>query len=102
MERNYPTDAGWTDSETGREAAQEIDATTLRRKCLPLLREKAMTPDECAKCLGIDWQSIRPRFTELKLLGVIEDTGERRRNDTGKRAKVWRLKRPTFTLEFSS
>ena len=99
---NYPTDAGWTDNETGREAAQDIDATTLRGKCLALLREKgAMTPDECALALGIHWQSIRPRFTELKLIGVIEDTGERRRNDTGKRAKVWRLKRPTFKMEFS-
>jgi len=49
---NYPTDAGWTDSETGREAAQDIDATTLRGKCLTLLREKAMTPDECAQALA--------------------------------------------------
>jgi len=35
--------------------------------------------------------SIRPRITELVLQGRIFDTGERRRNASGKSAIVWRV-----------
>ena len=33
--------------------------------------------------------TVQPRTSELKLLGLIEDSGERRRNRNGKRAIVW-------------
>jgi predicted HTH transcriptional regulator len=48
-----------------------------------------MTADQCANLLRIDKLSIRPRFSELAAQGKIIDTGERRPNQSGKRAIVW-------------
>lgn len=52
---------------------------------------KGMTADECADALGMDRLTVRPRFTELKAAGLIRDTGVRRKNASGKAAKVWTL-----------
>lgn len=54
---------------------------------------QGMTPDEVAATLGRDEKAIRPRFTELgKHRGLIEKTGERRKNESGMSANVWRPK----------
>jgi hypothetical protein len=50
-----------------------------------------MTADECAHRLGMNILSVRPRFTELKALGLIHDTGLRRRNWSTRMAKVMDL-----------
>ena len=50
-----------------------------------------MTADEAALFLSIDKLSIRPRFSELNRTGEIVDTGERRANDSGKKAIVWSI-----------
>jgi len=34
--------------------------------------------------------AVQPRFSELRALGSIVDTGERRQNDSGRNAIVWR------------
>jgi hypothetical protein len=88
----YPTGPGWKEPSTSREAAASVDASTLRlavRGCLD--RHGAMTADECAARLGLSVLTIRPRFSELKARGEIADTGQRRRNASGKRASVWEL-----------
>jgi predicted ArsR family transcriptional regulator len=90
----YPTMAGWKDNDTSREAAETIDAGMLRVKVWACLhRHGSMTADECAELLGMSILSIRPRFSELRNLGKIEDTGARRRNHSGKNAKVWTISR---------
>ena len=89
----YPVTAGWTEPTTSREAAESIDAATLRaavRACLTRLG--AQTADECAAVLRESPLAIRPRFSELLALGVIVDTGARRANRSGKLAKVWSLR----------
>lgn len=81
--------------DTSAEAGRAIKgrAPALRNKCLRALRETGpMTSDECANELGIDRLAIRPRFTELSHASVIIDSGQRRRNTSGKAAIVWRLK----------
>ena len=40
--------------------------------------------------LGESVLAIRPRFSELRALGQITDTGARRINDSGRSAIVWR------------
>ena len=47
------------------------------------------TADELAECLDVSRWTIQPRTTELKLKGLIVDSGLRRRNCTGKSAIVW-------------
>jgi predicted HTH transcriptional regulator len=51
-----------------------------------------MTADEVAENMGKSILSIRPRIAELSKLGSIEDSGQRRTNESGKVATVWRVK----------
>jgi DNA-binding transcriptional regulator LsrR (DeoR family) len=48
-----------------------------------------LTADELAARLELDRWSIQPRTTELRRRGLIRDSGQRRRNATGKLAIVW-------------
>jgi predicted ArsR family transcriptional regulator len=89
---SYPHQAGYTEPDTSKKAAESIDAGTLRAVVLDAIeRCGAMTADECAHRLGMNILSVRPRFTELKALGLIHDTGLRRRNWSTRMAKVMDL-----------
>ena len=51
-----------------------------------------LTPEEAADILGMDRVSVQPRFSELKALGLVKDSGLRRINPSSrKRAVVWVL-----------
>jgi predicted transcriptional regulator len=51
-----------------------------------------LTPDEVADRLDLPLWSVRPRCSELVAGGHIEDTGVRRRNKSGAKATVYRVK----------
>jgi predicted ArsR family transcriptional regulator len=92
----YPNAPGYRQTDTSKAAADSMKPTSnlLQRKVLSLLTPAlCLTADEAADLMGEDKLSIRPRFTELKALGKIEDTGLRRRNESGRSAIVWRLAR---------
>ena len=63
---------------------QRMAETTIRDTGL-----SGLTAEELAEQLGMDRWSIQPRTTELKRKGIIRDSGQRRRNATGKQAIVW-------------
>jgi hypothetical protein len=90
----YPDRAGHTDEDTSLAAADAIEdggrAATLRMQCLGLLEVEPMTADEVAALLNESVLSIRPRITELFKRHLIADTGERRENRSGRKAKVMR------------
>lgn len=90
----YPHQPGFkvTRPETSREAAEVAAALamTLRERVETWLRGHEVTADECAEALGESILSIRPRLSELRALGRIEDTGKRRKNVSGNSAVVWR------------
>ena len=92
---DYPNAPGWkaTDTETSRQAAvlAKPQVATLREQCLDVLRVKPMTADEVASELLSSVLSIRPRISELKLMGRVEQTPRRRCNVSGRSAVVWRL-----------
>ena len=48
-----------------------------------------LTADELANRVELPRWTIQPRTTELRLKGLVVDSGMRRRNCTGKTAKVW-------------
>lgn len=90
----YPFSPGFKRRETSAEAAEAMrpKASRLKRLCLNALAEYgALTADEIADRLEIDRLAIRPRCSELASLGQIVDTGQRRINESGKRAIVWSL-----------
>lgn len=92
----YPATPGFKARETSAAAADSVkpSAATLRAKCLDLLRlpqhQYGRTADEAAAIFNLSVLSIRPRFSELAADGKIEDTGHRRKNESGRSAIVWR------------
>lgn len=88
----YPAAPGAQDRDTSRAAAADIAETApqLRARALAAVeRSNGLTADEVAGRLGLSILSIRPRLTELSRLGKVRDSGERRKNVSGKRAIVW-------------
>ena len=93
---SYPAQAGYKAPGTSMEAAEAIEATgkaeTLRQKVLALFQSGIeATADECAARLNEDRLAIRPRLSELRVRGLITETGERRKNPGGRMASVWRI-----------
>lgn len=67
---------------------------TLKDKVLTVLRRypSGLTADEVAEFCGAPMLAIRPRVSELKNDGLIEDTGKRRKNASSHIATIWRIK----------
>jgi hypothetical protein len=91
---SYPHAPGYKAAGASQEAAQHVAgaASRLRAAVLAELRRwpDGRTADEIADGLRRSPLSVRPRVTELKALGRIVPTGERRRNESGMSATVWR------------
>jgi len=90
----YPNVPGYKAQETSKQAAIEMtdEATGLQLDCLRALEEANRTADEIAGRFNKSILAIRPRLSELLRKGKIEDSGERRPNDSGKKAIVWKLR----------
>lgn len=88
----YPAVPGAKAEGTSTEAAKAMKprAGILRGKVLDCLKTCSLTTDECAQMLNESVLAIRPRFSELRAMDLIVDTGERRQNDSGRKAIVWR------------
>ncbi len=91
----YPMQPGFKAPGTSQDAARAMrgKAATLRERVydeIALAGPRGLSADETAMRLGEDWRATRPRLSELAKTGRIVKTGERRRNDTGLRAAVWR------------
>jgi predicted ArsR family transcriptional regulator len=72
--------------------AQSGRTERLRRVVLDVLAARAagLTADEIAAALDESVLAVRPRVCELFHAGLIEKTGERRRNRSGLSAHVWK------------
>lgn len=88
---------GHKEPTTSRAAARAIaaDVNERQREVMDEMDKvwpAGLTADECAKRIGRDEKAVRPRFTELGPLhfALIEKTGERRANESGLKAAVWR------------
>lgn len=89
----YPGQPGFKDRDTSRKAAASMSdaAPLLQRRCLAALRAApdGLTADQIAAQIGETILSVRPRVTELLRDGRVRDSGQRRKNDSGRSAKVW-------------
>ena len=88
----YPNVPGARRNECSREAAEAMNgrAERLRDAALSLLKDTALTADEIAALLKETVLATRPRITELKAMGLIYNTGKKRKNISGVNASVWR------------
>lgn len=90
----YPDAPGHRNVETSIAAANTLAPKLgrLQRMAEAAIREAGrlgLTADELAARLDLDRWSIQPRTSELRRKGLIRDSGQRRRNTTGKLAIVW-------------
>ena len=93
----YPNAPGYKARDTAKLSARQSapKAPRLRNMVYDMLLLRGpLTADECAAYLHVDRLAIRPRFSELAATGRIADTTERRLNDSGKKAIVWRAACP--------
>lgn len=79
---------------TSREAAVRIQSISpsARQRVLEHLVEqgrRGSTDEEAELALGIKPQSYTPRRRELVKLGIVIDSGERRKTEAGRSAVVW-------------
>lgn len=88
----YPAVPAATKDDTSREAAEAMRPRShiLRNKVLACLRQRPLTVHECARLLAETVPAVQPRFSELRAMSLIIDTGDRRLNDSGRKAIVWR------------
>jgi DNA-directed RNA polymerase specialized sigma24 family protein len=87
---------GFKTGGTSREAARAVagEASNLRERAHAALAAAGyggLTADQVALALGRDRLSVRPRLSEMAALSRIVRTGERRRNESGLSAAVWRV-----------
>ncbi len=90
----YPDAPGHRNVDTSVAAADAIAPKLgrLQRMAETTIRDAGthgLTADELAARLEMDRWSIQPRTSELKRKGLINDSGQRRPNSTGKLAIVW-------------
>ncbi|MFY9349093.1 MAG: hypothetical protein WBL20_18345 [Sphingobium sp.] len=79
---------------TSQDAAEAMRprASHLRRLTLnTLARLGEATVLEAVAAAGVSRESLQPRFSELRAMGLVEPTGARRLNPSGKAAAVLRL-----------
>lgn len=95
MADRYPDTPGAKGPDgTSQDAADAIgpNVPNLRRITLrALARLGAATALETTAATGLTREAIQPRLSELRAMGLVEPTGARRRNPSGKWAAVLRL-----------
>lgn len=84
-----------TDPTTASDAAETVSVAKAEMLVLERLRSKRLlergaTSDEMAKMTGIDRVTVSPRFRPLERKGLICDSGERRRGQSGRYSIVWK------------
>jgi predicted ArsR family transcriptional regulator len=95
---SYPHKAGYKARSTSKAAAKAADrkAMPLRERVYQVIAgsgRRGTTADEAAEILGASILAIRPRVSELAVMGRLQDTMERRINrGSGRHAIVWRAK----------
>jgi hypothetical protein len=87
-------DVGWKQRDTAEAAAKSVSpkAPILRDQVVATLKKYGPhIADDIAILLRRDKLSIRPRCSELASSGIIRDSGQRRKNTSGKNAVVWEI-----------
>jgi len=89
----YPTGAGYQRTDTSRAAGESIVRSLPERQLAVLSALRRLgraTGDEIMAEFGTtNPNRVRPRLSELRILGLIRDTGARRPTPSGGTAIVW-------------
>ena len=93
----YPNKAGHRNIRTSVESAEQINPQLRRLHKIVILElekvfPKGLTGSELANRVNRNLLTIRPRTTELKLLGLIVDTEKTRKKENGKSEIIYKLR----------
>ena len=93
----YPNVAGHRGVRTSIQSAEEINPHISRIKKMIAIELESVFPNgltgtELALRLKKNILTIRPRTTEMKLLGIIMDTEKTKKNDAGKPEIIYKLR----------
>lgn len=93
----YADGAGYKAEGTSRRAAAHVTATLGKRQREVLVVYECagpagLTADEAADRLGLHVTVVRPRISELKKKGILEETGQERPTPLGMMADIYRVK----------
>jgi hypothetical protein len=93
MDTIYPESPGHRGVDTSFAAAADLEVKLgrLQRMVLAAIREAGwlgLTADELCDRLKLSRWTVQPRTSEMKRKGLIRDSGQRRRNASGKHAIV--------------
>lgn len=95
MGRTYPHNPGAKGPDgTSQDAAETVApiASLLRDRALRALAQLGeATVLEAVAAAKVSREALQPRFSELRRMGLVEATGARRRNPSGKAAAVLRV-----------
>lgn len=94
MDTIYPDSPGHRGVDTSVAAAADLAPKLgpLQRMVLAAIRDAGwlgLTADELCDRLKLERWTVQPRTSELRRKGLIRDSGQRRRNASGKQAIVW-------------
>lgn len=82
--------------ETSREAARSIRGALPRLEAMVLSALSGcsgMTAQGLEVATGLAGNTVRPRLVALREAGLVEDSGQRERTASGRKAVVWRAVR---------
>lgn len=90
----YPASPGHRNVATSVEAAEALkpSAKFLQDRALEALRIRPMTSWEVAQHLGVAFEAVQPRCSELLKLGLVTDSGDRGPARSPKRTAIrWKV-----------
>lgn len=81
-----------TDPETSREAAYVVNVNKTESLVLRALYDKgSRTWDEVTEITGLRSSSVSPRFKPLRRKGLIVESGDTRKGESGRMQTVWKI-----------
>ena len=97
MLESYPDIPGYKGRDTSALAAEAIapSAKSIRNALWSFMKTRPdalYSPDYLSSLLKYPKHSVRSRFSELAAKGLIEDSGQRTKNQSGRPAILWRVK----------
>ena len=103
FKNKYPYQAGHRGHRNSIISANETNKKLSRLKKQIMIElyknPKGLIGSELSDILKVSILTIRPRTTELKILGLITDTEQDRKNDGGKPEAVFKLRSATLLEE---
>ena len=91
----YPNIPGHNSVHTSIDASESMvnKALAIRQRIYSLMKDgDELTSEEASVRLGLSHDNCWKRFSELRAKGLVEDSGQTRKNKSGKDAIVWRLR----------